>query len=202
MTLRRPRVIALLQGLRRRRRRPRARPLGDRRRAVRACCRSPSTELGQWRVEARAGAADADPYTRARVERSGEIPLALGEGLRLTTRIDSDGRALDAALRLQARRRRRRPRATGRWRRSTPTASRSPTPPSATSCARAKSCASPTAAFWIWISRARPCRQLAAGRRRRRLRPGAAALRSRARATRRSASSATAAPSVVRVRCG
>lgn len=52
--------------------------------------------LGQWRVEARAGAADADPYTRGRVERSGEIPLALGEGLRLTTRVDSAGRALDA----------------------------------------------------------------------------------------------------------
>jgi hypothetical protein len=53
--------------------------------------------LGQWQVEARAGAADADPYTRARVERSGEIPLALGEGVTLTTDVDSQGRALDAA---------------------------------------------------------------------------------------------------------
>jgi len=53
--------------------------------------------LGQWRIEARAGAADADPYTRARVERDGEIPLGLGEGLRLTTREDSDGHALDPA---------------------------------------------------------------------------------------------------------
>jgi hypothetical protein len=52
-------------------------------------------EIGGWRLEARAGAADADPYTRARVERDGEIPLALGEGLRLTRRTDSDGRALD-----------------------------------------------------------------------------------------------------------
>jgi hypothetical protein len=52
--------------------------------------------LGQWRVEARAGAAEADPYTRGRVERSGEIPLALGEGLRLTTRIDSSGQTLDS----------------------------------------------------------------------------------------------------------
>lgn len=51
--------------------------------------------LGQWRIEARAGAADADPYTRARVERDGEIPLGSGEGLRLTTSEDSDGRALD-----------------------------------------------------------------------------------------------------------
>lgn len=53
--------------------------------------------LGQWRLEARAGAADADPYTRARIERSGEIALALGEGLRLTTRVDSQGRALDSS---------------------------------------------------------------------------------------------------------
>lgn len=53
--------------------------------------------LGQWRVEARAGAADADPYTRARVERNGEIPLALGEGVTLTTRVDSQGRALSAS---------------------------------------------------------------------------------------------------------
>ena len=53
--------------------------------------------LGQWRVEGRAGAADADPYTRARVERDGEIPLGLGEGLRLTAREDSDGRALNPA---------------------------------------------------------------------------------------------------------
>lgn len=53
-------------------------------------------ELGQWRVEARAGAADADPYTHARIEQDGEIPLGLGEGLRLTTRVDARGRALDA----------------------------------------------------------------------------------------------------------
>jgi hypothetical protein len=53
--------------------------------------------LGQWRIESRAGAADADPYTRARVERDGEIPLGLGEGLRLTTREDSDRRALNPA---------------------------------------------------------------------------------------------------------
>jgi hypothetical protein len=51
--------------------------------------------IGPWRVEARAGEADADPYTRARIERSGEIPLGLGEGLRMTTRADSDGGRLD-----------------------------------------------------------------------------------------------------------
>ena len=52
--------------------------------------------LGPWRTPLRAGATDADPYARARVERSGEIPLGLGEGLRLAATVDSDGRALDA----------------------------------------------------------------------------------------------------------
>ncbi len=52
--------------------------------------------FGPWRTPARAGAADADPYARARVERSGEIALGLGEGLRLAAQVDSDGRALDA----------------------------------------------------------------------------------------------------------
>ncbi len=52
--------------------------------------------LGAWEIEPHAGSLDADPYTRARVERSGEIPLAVGEGLRLIAREDDDGRPLDA----------------------------------------------------------------------------------------------------------
>ncbi len=52
--------------------------------------------LGPWEIEAHAGSIDADPYTRARVERTGEIPLAVGEGLRLIARDDDDGRPLDA----------------------------------------------------------------------------------------------------------
>ena len=87
----------------RRPRRPRARPVGDARGAVRRLLPIAVDQLGQWRIEARAGAADADPYTRARVERDGEIPLGLGEGLRLTTREDSEGRALDPRLRLPIR---------------------------------------------------------------------------------------------------
>jgi hypothetical protein len=51
--------------------------------------------IGPWRVAAKAGSPDADPYTRAELERSGQIPLALGEGLQLVARVDSDGRALD-----------------------------------------------------------------------------------------------------------
>ena len=51
--------------------------------------------IGPWRAAAKAGSTDADPYTRAALERSGEIPLALGEGLKLVARVDSDGRPLD-----------------------------------------------------------------------------------------------------------
>ena len=45
-------------------------------------------QLGPWEVEAHAGSIEADPYTRARLERSGEIPLAVGEGLQLIARIE------------------------------------------------------------------------------------------------------------------
>ncbi len=52
--------------------------------------------IGPWNVAAKAGSLDADPYTRAELERSGEIPLALGEGLQLVARADDAGRPLDA----------------------------------------------------------------------------------------------------------
>jgi hypothetical protein len=52
-------------------------------------------EIGPWRIATRAGAIDADPYTRAGLEQRGEIPLALGEGLQLLARRDDSGRALD-----------------------------------------------------------------------------------------------------------
>ena len=52
--------------------------------------------LGPWEIAAHAGSTEADPYTRANLERSGEIPLAVGEGLQLIARVDDDGRPLDA----------------------------------------------------------------------------------------------------------
>jgi hypothetical protein len=52
--------------------------------------------LGAWSIEAHAGSVEADPYTRARLARSGEIPLATGEGLQLIARKDDEGRPLDA----------------------------------------------------------------------------------------------------------
>ncbi len=52
--------------------------------------------LGAWSIEAHAGSVEADPYTRARMAASGEVPLANGEGLLLVAREDDDGRPLDA----------------------------------------------------------------------------------------------------------
>src|ERR1700679_1515627 len=53
-----------------------------------------SVTIGAWSVATKAGAIDADPYTRASLERSGDIPLALGEGLQLIARADDSARAL------------------------------------------------------------------------------------------------------------
>ena len=52
--------------------------------------------LGAWEIEVHAGSIDADPYTRAHLERSGEIPLAVGEGLQLIAHVDDDGRPLSS----------------------------------------------------------------------------------------------------------
>ncbi|MBE7246572.1 MAG: DUF1214 domain-containing protein [Actinomycetospora chiangmaiensis] len=54
-------------------------------------------QVGAWTAWPRAGAANADPYTRAVNARRGEIPLAVGEGLLLTAAADDEGQALDAA---------------------------------------------------------------------------------------------------------
>ena len=58
-------------------------------------------QIGPWRVSPRAGTPDADPYTRASLERSGEIPLALGEGLQFIARVDDSGGPLDSACAYQ-----------------------------------------------------------------------------------------------------
>jgi hypothetical protein len=53
-----------------------------------------AVRVGAWSVATRAGAIDADPYTRASLARGGEIPIAAGEGLRLIARVDDEGRKL------------------------------------------------------------------------------------------------------------
>lgn len=54
---------------------------------------------GAWAIWPKEGARDADPYTRAAIARSGDLPLGLGEGLTFTAREDSAGRALDGRCR-------------------------------------------------------------------------------------------------------
>ncbi len=51
-------------------------------------------ELGPWVASPIAGTPDADPYSRARLARTGELPLGSGEGLALVARTDSSGRTL------------------------------------------------------------------------------------------------------------
>lgn len=51
-------------------------------------------KVGPWVSHPRNGAIDADPYARAVIVRTGEIPLGLGEGLAFTAGRDSAGQPL------------------------------------------------------------------------------------------------------------
>jgi len=53
-------------------------------------------QAGPWKVWPQIGSRDIDPYARAILARTGEIPLAVGEGLAFEARTDSAGRSLDA----------------------------------------------------------------------------------------------------------
>lgn len=51
-------------------------------------------KVGQWQFDPHAGATSIDPYTRARLFTTGELPLATGEGYTLRTTRDSSGEPL------------------------------------------------------------------------------------------------------------
>lgn len=55
--------------------------------------------LNAWTAWPKIGSRDADPYVRAIHARTGEVPLALGEGLLLTALTDDTGRRLDPSCR-------------------------------------------------------------------------------------------------------
>ncbi|MGX7709055.1 DUF1214 domain-containing protein [Methylobacterium sp. Gmos1] len=55
--------------------------------------------LNAWTAWPKIGSRDADPYVRAIHARTGEVPLALGEGLLLTALTDDAGRRLDPSCR-------------------------------------------------------------------------------------------------------
>ncbi|NDA47238.1 MAG: DUF1214 domain-containing protein [Alphaproteobacteria bacterium] len=51
-------------------------------------------QLGVWTAWPKTGSPEADPYARAVLARTGEIPLGLGEGLTLIARKDQSGQEL------------------------------------------------------------------------------------------------------------
>ncbi|MFT0860956.1 DUF1214 domain-containing protein [Ancylobacter sp. G4_0304] len=52
-------------------------------------------QAGPWRVWPKAGTEEADPYARAALARTGELPLELADGLAFIATRDDQGRALD-----------------------------------------------------------------------------------------------------------
>jgi hypothetical protein len=50
--------------------------------------------FGPWQAWPNAGTVDVDPYSRARLSRTGEIPLGSGEGLALLAQTDDAGEPL------------------------------------------------------------------------------------------------------------
>lgn len=51
--------------------------------------------VGAWTARPKTGSTDIDPYARATIARSGELPIASGDGVAFLARHDDDGRPLD-----------------------------------------------------------------------------------------------------------
>lgn len=51
--------------------------------------------IGAWSARPKAGTSEIDPYSRAEVERTGALPLGLGDGVVFTATTDDSGRVLD-----------------------------------------------------------------------------------------------------------
>jgi hypothetical protein len=62
--------------------------------AVRSPAPIDAISLGAWQAWPNAGTANVDPYSRATLARTGEIPLGSGEGLMLLARTDDAGQVL------------------------------------------------------------------------------------------------------------
>jgi hypothetical protein len=52
-------------------------------------------KIGAWTAFPRTGTADADPYARASISRSGQLPTGLGDGVSFTATTDDKGQFLD-----------------------------------------------------------------------------------------------------------
>ncbi|MEH6951056.1 DUF1214 domain-containing protein [Nitrobacter sp. NHB1] len=51
--------------------------------------------IGAWTARPRTGSADIDPYSRATIARSGELPIAAGDGIAFLATVDDSKRRLD-----------------------------------------------------------------------------------------------------------
>jgi hypothetical protein len=51
--------------------------------------------IGSWTAWPKTGTADADPYARASIARTGQLPTALGDGVSFTAQADENGKLLD-----------------------------------------------------------------------------------------------------------
>ncbi|MCG6203194.1 DUF1214 domain-containing protein [Rhodopseudomonas sp. HC1] len=51
--------------------------------------------IGAWTARPRAGTAEIDPYARAAIARSGELPIGAGDGIAFIAKADDNKRALD-----------------------------------------------------------------------------------------------------------
>lgn len=51
--------------------------------------------IGAWTARPKTGTSDIDPYSRASIARSGELPVGTGDGVTFTATADDSGRVLD-----------------------------------------------------------------------------------------------------------
>jgi hypothetical protein len=51
--------------------------------------------IGSWTAWPKTGTVNADPYARATLARTGQLPIALGDGVSFTVQADDDGKLLD-----------------------------------------------------------------------------------------------------------
>lgn len=52
-------------------------------------------QIGAWTAWPKTGTADADPYARAEIARTGRLPVALGDGVMFVAKADDSGKRLD-----------------------------------------------------------------------------------------------------------
>jgi hypothetical protein len=54
-----------------------------------------SLSIGAWTAWPKSGTRDIDPYARATIARTGELPVGAGDGVAFLARVDDGGRTLD-----------------------------------------------------------------------------------------------------------